>query len=206
MMGYLTPTVGLGCRSGSYLIYGVGGTVSWALLVCSSLFSHAAALQYQEIYEDPRLCRQRKKDAHVEDGEEGTEMNPNDAPARDSNLIDLSAHVRTPWQSTLAFLTVATRVTGKLIAAVNACWIVVSAIFEYTGVYSSCWCETDADVFGFHSYAIIFVTPIIYQEVTINYWVGGFVFSFFVCFLAYLGFYYGCKRSDVNEYDESPRF
>ncbi|KAJ7264121.1 hypothetical protein B0H12DRAFT_274609 [Mycena haematopus] len=37
---YNTPAVGLGCRSGSYLIYGVAATVSWFLLVCSQFCSH----------------------------------------------------------------------------------------------------------------------------------------------------------------------
>ncbi|KAF7345251.1 hypothetical protein MSAN_01901700 [Mycena sanguinolenta] len=40
-VAYSTPTVGLGCRSGSYLIYGVAATVSWILLVLSNFLSHA---------------------------------------------------------------------------------------------------------------------------------------------------------------------
>jgi hypothetical protein len=99
-------------------------------------------------------------------------------------------------------LTVATRAAGKLVAAMNASWIVVSAIFEYTGVYSSCWCETDADVFGHRRWVVIFVTPEVFHEESISYWTGGVIFSFGVCFLAYLGFYLGCKRSEVDEYDD----
>ncbi|KAJ7500868.1 hypothetical protein B0H11DRAFT_1855744 [Mycena galericulata] len=41
-VAYNTPSVGLGCRSGSYLIYGIASTASWVLLVTSALFSHAA--------------------------------------------------------------------------------------------------------------------------------------------------------------------
>ncbi|KAF7341784.1 hypothetical protein MSAN_02033000 [Mycena sanguinolenta] len=40
-VAYFTPTVGLGCRSGSYLIYGVAATLSWLLLVVSQFASHA---------------------------------------------------------------------------------------------------------------------------------------------------------------------
>ncbi|KAJ7124225.1 hypothetical protein C8R44DRAFT_875283 [Mycena epipterygia] len=40
-VAYNTPTVGLGCRSGSYLIYGIGATMSWAILVFSHLVSYA---------------------------------------------------------------------------------------------------------------------------------------------------------------------
>ncbi|KAJ7749814.1 hypothetical protein DFH07DRAFT_1062263 [Mycena maculata] len=41
LVAYDTPAVGLGCRSGSYLIYGIAATASWAFLVFSHLCSHA---------------------------------------------------------------------------------------------------------------------------------------------------------------------
>ncbi|KAJ7264052.1 hypothetical protein B0H12DRAFT_1102718 [Mycena haematopus] len=50
-VAYRTPAVGLGCRSGSYLIYGVAATVSWILLVLSSFISHATM---QRLERDPR--------------------------------------------------------------------------------------------------------------------------------------------------------
>ncbi|KAK6977395.1 hypothetical protein R3P38DRAFT_2581868 [Favolaschia claudopus] len=40
-IAYNTGTVGIGCRSGSYLIYGIAATISWLLLVASSWYSHA---------------------------------------------------------------------------------------------------------------------------------------------------------------------
>ncbi|KAF7326124.1 hypothetical protein MKEN_00463900 [Mycena kentingensis (nom. inval.)] len=40
-VAYQTPAIGVGCRSGSYLIYGVGAIVSWLLLVASGFLSHA---------------------------------------------------------------------------------------------------------------------------------------------------------------------
>ncbi|KAJ7608726.1 hypothetical protein FB45DRAFT_945782 [Roridomyces roridus] len=39
-VAYLTTPVGLGCRSGSYLLYSVAATVSWILLVLAHLASH----------------------------------------------------------------------------------------------------------------------------------------------------------------------
>ncbi|KAJ7505225.1 hypothetical protein B0H11DRAFT_1977575 [Mycena galericulata] len=39
---YFTPTVGLGCRSGAYLLYSSMATLIWALLVISSIVSHYA--------------------------------------------------------------------------------------------------------------------------------------------------------------------
>ncbi|KAJ6585068.1 hypothetical protein B0H19DRAFT_409324 [Mycena capillaripes] len=41
---YFTPTVGLGCRSGAYLLYAVVATLIWAILVVSSIISHYATL------------------------------------------------------------------------------------------------------------------------------------------------------------------
>ncbi|KAK4451197.1 hypothetical protein QBC34DRAFT_401507 [Podospora aff. communis PSN243] len=45
---YLTDVKGLGCRSGSYVIYGIAGTVAFLLLFASTIFSHAAMLKIQE--------------------------------------------------------------------------------------------------------------------------------------------------------------
>jgi len=121
--------------------------------------------------------------------------------AQESDPANLSAHRRTPLHSTLAFLTVATRITGKLIATANACWIVIAALFEYTGVYSNCWCETNADVLGSSAWAVLFATSQSFATEAKSYWVGGVMFSFGVCIFAYVGFFLGCKRSDVDEYD-----
>ncbi|KAF7364269.1 hypothetical protein MSAN_01086700 [Mycena sanguinolenta] len=46
-VGYYTRPVGLGCRSGSYLIYGVAATISWLLLVLSQFLSHEVMQQLE---------------------------------------------------------------------------------------------------------------------------------------------------------------
>ncbi|KAJ7916191.1 hypothetical protein B0H13DRAFT_1998538 [Mycena leptocephala] len=40
LVAFFTPTKGLACRSGSYLIYGVNSTLVWILLVTSSVLAH----------------------------------------------------------------------------------------------------------------------------------------------------------------------
>ncbi|KAJ7025574.1 hypothetical protein C8F04DRAFT_1223272 [Mycena alexandri] len=40
VVAFFTPTKGIGCRSGSYLMYGVISTLVWMLLVASSLLAH----------------------------------------------------------------------------------------------------------------------------------------------------------------------
>jgi len=42
MIAVLTPTTGLGCRSGSYILYGIVSTVIWLALLLSSYLAHYA--------------------------------------------------------------------------------------------------------------------------------------------------------------------
>lgn len=42
MIVWYTPTTGLGCRSGAYIIYGALATIVWAMMLLSSLFTHWA--------------------------------------------------------------------------------------------------------------------------------------------------------------------
>jgi hypothetical protein len=88
---------------------------------------------------------------------------------------------------------------GKCIAAANACWIVISAIFEYTGLYSQCWCDSNADIMGSRGWVVLFASDQSFQEVARGSWVGGVIFSFGICFFAWVGFLLGCKKSDVDE-------
>ncbi|KAF7340430.1 hypothetical protein MVEN_01963100 [Mycena venus] len=47
-VAYNTPSIGIGCRSGSYLIYGIAATLSWLLLVLSNLVSHAVMQRLEQ--------------------------------------------------------------------------------------------------------------------------------------------------------------
>ncbi|KIJ22985.1 hypothetical protein M422DRAFT_84233, partial [Sphaerobolus stellatus SS14] len=47
---WYTPTIGLGCRSASYLLYGVLSTVSWFLMLLSSIISHYAPVREEDVY------------------------------------------------------------------------------------------------------------------------------------------------------------
>ncbi|KAG1892789.1 hypothetical protein F4604DRAFT_1913486 [Suillus subluteus] len=57
---YFTPTVGLGCRSLAYLIYGALATIVWAMLVMSSILSHYA-YSYSDTPRSPYLYLSRAK-------------------------------------------------------------------------------------------------------------------------------------------------
>ncbi|KIJ53260.1 hypothetical protein M422DRAFT_155160 [Sphaerobolus stellatus SS14] len=47
---WYTPTIGLGCRSASYLLYGVLSTISWFLMLLSSIISHYALVREEDVY------------------------------------------------------------------------------------------------------------------------------------------------------------
>ncbi|KAF7303677.1 hypothetical protein MIND_00597100 [Mycena indigotica] len=53
LVAFYTPTKGIACRSGSYLIYGVVSTLIWILLVISSALSHYSSLvpTYKDRYQ-----------------------------------------------------------------------------------------------------------------------------------------------------------
>jgi len=54
-----TPTRGLGCRSGSYLVYALASTLVWFMMVLSSLFAHYADLQPDSKTSLKRVIRSR---------------------------------------------------------------------------------------------------------------------------------------------------
>ena len=47
---FRTPVIGLGCQSGSYLLYGLSSTLSWLMLVVSSYLSHLHAIIRQQTH------------------------------------------------------------------------------------------------------------------------------------------------------------
>ncbi|KAJ7896519.1 hypothetical protein B0H13DRAFT_2522979 [Mycena leptocephala] len=110
---FFTPTVGLACRSGSYLLYACASTVAWAMLVLSSILSFAT---------------------HSES------THSRSSPLRERAAI---------WLRRL----------GKLLAAVNATWIVLVCLFQFTGVYDTCWCNSSVLYLGKRAYSVWILTP-----------------------------------------------
>lgn len=49
IISYLFKVMGLGCRPGSYVLYGIVGAVPFALLFALSFHSHAAMLQHKAL-------------------------------------------------------------------------------------------------------------------------------------------------------------
>ncbi|KAG1719922.1 uncharacterized protein EDB91DRAFT_1240482 [Suillus paluster] len=97
---YSTPTVGLGCRSLGYILYGAMATIVWAMLVMSSILSHyssSCSNQPRNIFSSMHLARVL------------------------SNLL---------------------RWGGKLLAIVNAIWIIAASMLQFTNIYDNCYCNS----------------------------------------------------------------
>lgn len=88
--------IGLGCRSGSTLLYGTLATLVWAMLVFSSILA----------YHSTRMSLDKR-----------------------------SAHVS-------RFLSILLRRMGKFIATINAIWLVLTSMFQFSNFFDRCWCNS----------------------------------------------------------------
>ena len=105
ILSYLTPTVGLSCRSGGYLIYTVTSTIILFLLMICSFLSDLSVSERQK------------------------------------HLVKIYG-----WTA------VALRTLAKTIAVLNAVWICLHCIFEFTNYYQNCWCISNYAVLGQKGY------------------------------------------------------
>ncbi|KAJ7144534.1 hypothetical protein C8R44DRAFT_657908 [Mycena epipterygia] len=111
LLEWSTPTKGLGCRSGSYLIYLAISTCVWAMIMVSTQLTYPSIV----------------------------------SPATNSALL-----------STKPVILI--RRTAKLLACLNAIWIVLSCLFQFSGVFGTCWCQASAFYLGPRAYAVMFFT------------------------------------------------
>ncbi|KAJ7612000.1 hypothetical protein DFH06DRAFT_1243856 [Mycena polygramma] len=114
LLQFFTPTIGLSCRSGSYLLYACASTLAWAMLILSSVLSSATP--------NPRSTRTRA------------------SPRVGGTAVLL-------------------RRAGKILAAMNAAWIVLTCLFQFTGLYDTCWCNSTVLYLGVRAYSVWILTP-----------------------------------------------
>nr|GAT50533.1 predicted protein [Mycena chlorophos] len=106
MISYFTPTVGMGCRAASYMIYGSAATLIWIILVTSSFLADYAI-----------------------------------SPPRDTVP-------RTTSQRVAKWLSIFFRRSGKILATLNAAWIIVFYLLNFASFFNSCWCEAGVIALG----------------------------------------------------------
>ena len=167
MSAYLTPLKGLGCRSGSYLVYGAIATMAWLLFFTSSCLSHQAMLHHQRVTQKA-LYEQARASQHL------SEPKPESAspltsiatplqdtpPANENGLPDSASAAKNELKSTrLRLVTLAaalTRWLGKLLVVLNTGWIIVASLLEFVGTFDNCWCKTNAPGLGANGSVVLF--------------------------------------------------
>ncbi|KAF7358856.1 hypothetical protein MSAN_01225700 [Mycena sanguinolenta] len=99
VIAFFTPTKGLACRSGSFLIYGVNSTIVWLFLVASSGLAHHCTLQTEET-------------------------------------------------RFLGAFSIFLRRCAKILASLNASWIILVCLFQFSSFFDRCWCDSSVFYLG----------------------------------------------------------
>lgn len=139
---YSTPTRGIGCRSGAYIIYGALSTLIWEMLLVSSILAHYCSLQ---------------------------------SPHENSLAFDRTPRFNS--KTTAAWMSVFLRRLAITLASVNSIWIMTICMFQFTQIFSTCYC--DSGVIG-RGVSRAFNTVIVSQEdvaIMGRAWVGSLVLS-----------------------------
>lgn len=155
IIAILTEVRGLGCRSGSYILYASLSTLSFLMLFASSIFSHAAMLRHEAI--------QREKVA--------------------GNFVSakrISPMAPTSWPTFFRVSSVITRISGRAIVVANTIWILLSSMWELTGFYDNCWCDSTYLSKGSAGWVDLFVTKAAMASEARAPWAGGVLLNVFV--------------------------
>ncbi|KAJ2912698.1 hypothetical protein MD484_g7711, partial [Candolleomyces efflorescens] len=116
---YYTPTTGLGCRSASYLLFGTLSTIVWFMLLISSILAHYVSTS------SPSSAYMRIKP-----------LNPQQSRRQPYALrLSMARH-----------LAIHLRRLAKVLAALNALWILTTCFFQFTNFFDRCYCNSS--VFG----------------------------------------------------------
>jgi hypothetical protein len=208
-MAYLTPTVGLGCRSGGYTLYGIFGTVVLILMTASARLSHSAMKKYQKLYdirtrsasEQQNGASQQQNGAPVQ--QNGAPVQRNGDPAQkggdpgNSGSANVSEHMFYDiHHSLVCILAVTFRALGKFLAVGNTLFLIVTSIFEYTGFYNNCWCKSCFANLGHRGWATIFKTDTDFRSVALGPWTGSMIGSTVFCLLFFISFWIALIRSN----------
>lgn len=105
---WFTPTIGLGCHTGSYFLYATLSTFIWMLLVAASILSHYATTS---------------------------------RPGGNTWAIQ--------W------LSIVLRRIGKTLAAINAVFVLMFSMFQFTNVFQRCYCNSSVLMLGAKAYNVL---------------------------------------------------
>ena len=190
----------MGCHSLAYLIYGTVSTIVWMLLVLSSVLGYYAqhSLDSHSIFDSERARRCAPSalasnssagqshraipllEVHVPyayaDG--GDDLSSTDSVARKNNTTFKDYR----WIHPRMISRVADwlRWIGKFLAIINAIGVIANSIFQYAGLYSSCYCSSNVFTRGVFAYLVINPTK---SDIDLarRAWIGGVGLSLACC-------------------------
>ena len=155
MIDYMTPTMGIGCRAFLCMMYSLISLFSCIYLIIASELADSWSSQF-ESYQWRMETEGHWKAQKVE---------------RPSYLLSVGS--------------VGFRLLGKTLAIVNSFFIVLGCIFEFVGLYTSCFCKSCRLGLGERAY-IAFLSSEELAKIARLYWYAGSgaaVFAvFIVCF------------------------
>ena len=132
-----TPTIGLGCRSGTYILYGALSTMIWAACLLSSYLAHYAKVQHDR----------------------------GDVPRSRFN----SSTVAECFASFLRRL-------STFATACNTICIILACVFQFSNIYSNCYCNSSVLGRGAQDAYVIIGPDIDHGRMKAG-WIGGAVLS-----------------------------
>ncbi|KAJ6551672.1 hypothetical protein B0H19DRAFT_1264320 [Mycena capillaripes] len=146
LVAFFTPTKGLACRSGSYLIYGVNSTLVWILLVTSSGLAHYSTF----------------------------------------TVSFKGRYMHTKATRMAGVFSIILRRVGKVLASLNAVWILLACLFQFSSFFDRCWCNSSVFYLGKNAYNVIDVKPEDVAALNAP-WIGGVALAS-GCAVLFMGF------------------
>jgi len=125
MIAYNSPTVGIGCRSFTYMLYFFLSTFSCLLFILAS-----------QCYNYRSFLREYHDDRDIELGNLSNSSSQTHTESRDSDRSNVAMF------SFLGAVSIVALLLGKMLAILNAFFIVTSCILEFAGVYQNCFCNS----------------------------------------------------------------
>ncbi|MCJ1404405.1 hypothetical protein MMC11_007630 [Xylographa trunciseda] len=173
LTAYNTPVIGLGCESGAYLLYGIMATLSWALLVLSAYLSHQYNLRIEPTDSQQAPTKEEASDVELHS------LLSRQTTAVSSSDLGPSPGLPAPSLPTALVLPLIplTRCLGLLLGALNAIWLLLISILQFTNVYNNCWCEASVLGLGSKAWVILWATDDQIVAAAWNSWIFAVVMS-----------------------------
>ena len=92
-------------------------------------------------------------------------------------------------------LAVITRLVGKSLAVANAVFLVITSVFQFTGIYDNCWCNACIPSLGPKAgWVVLFASAADIAAASKGAWIGGVLTS--VLSAAFITFFFLMSKGD----------